>query len=80
MPLFTATRSNSRLVCRFKIIGVIVLRAEHAEGPLPNRCQRLVAIVSAMDAIAVALGLVGIQDSHPYLIVIQASDGAIRFD
>ena len=26
------------------------------------------------------LGLVGIQDSHPYLIVIQGSDGAIRFD
>jgi hypothetical protein len=26
------------------------------------------------------LGSVGIQDSHPGVIVIQASDGAIRFD
>ena len=26
------------------------------------------------------LGSVGIQDSHPCLIVIQASDGAIRFN
>src|ERR1700752_758014 len=28
----------------------------------------------------VMLGSVGIQDSHPGVIVIQASDGAIRFD
>jgi hypothetical protein len=27
-----------------------------------------------------ALGSVGIQDSHPGLVVIQAADGPIRFD
>ena len=51
------------------------MRNSHASEP-----ATVMLLLTGRILLIIALGSVGIQDSHPGLVVIQALDGPIRFD
>jgi hypothetical protein len=63
--------------------GLIVTRAPTTvigKAVLGNKAALQLAAFSLRASLDAKLGAVGIQDSHPGLVVIQAVDGPIRFD